>query len=226
MAVALVAVADGSAWMGKLAAVVVAAVIGMTLGVALVVVLGDGEVPQQASVPVSLATSAPVAVDASDGPDAPADPQAPQEPSVAAPVRVVIPAIDVDAELVALGLNDDNSMEVPNFGLAGWYEPGPRPGAPGPAVIAAHVDSVAGPDVFYRLRELGQGDEITVELSDGEEAIFEVDRSEQQRKDDLPVDRIWNDTDDVVLRLITCGGEFDRSQRSYESNVIVYASGA
>lgn len=212
--------------MGKLAAVVAAAVIGMTLGVALVVVLGDGEVPQQASVPVSLATSAPVAVDASDGPDAPADPQAPQEPSVAAPVRVVIPAIDVDAELVALGLNDDNSMEVPNFGLAGWYEPGPRPGAPGPAVIAAHVDSVAGPDVFYRLRELGQGDEITVELSDGEEAIFEVDRSEQQRKDDLPVDRIWNDTDDVVLRLITCGGEFDRSQRSYESNVIVYASGA
>lgn len=212
--------------MGKLAAVVAAAVIGMTLGVALVVVLGDGEVPQQASVPVSLATSAPVAVDASDGPDAPADPQAPQEPSVAAPVRVVIPAIDVDAELVALGLNDDNSMEVPNFGLAGWYEPGPRPGAPGPAVIAAHVDSVAGPDVFYRLRELGQGDEITVELSDGEEAIFEVDRSEQQRKDDLPVDRIWNNTDDVVLRLITCGGEFDRSQRSYESNVIVYASGA
>ena len=212
--------------MGKLAAVMAAAVIGMTLGVALVVVLGDGEVPQQASVPVSLATSAPVAVDASDGPDAPADPQAPQEPSVAAPVRVVIPAIDVDAELVALGLNDDNSMEVPNFGLAGWYEPGPRPGAPGPAVIAAHVDSVAGPDVFYRLRELGQGDEITVELSDGEEAIFEVDRSEQQRKDDLPVDRIWNDTDDVVLRLITCGGEFDRSQRSYESNVIVYASGA
>lgn len=212
--------------MGKLAAVVAAAVIGMTLGVALVVVLGDGEVPQQASVPVSLATSAPVAVDASDGPDAPADPQAPQEPSVAAPVRVVIPAIDVDAELVALGLNDDNSMEVPNFGLAGWYEPGPRPGAPGPAVIAAHVDSVAGPDVFYRLRELGQGDEITVELSDGEEAIFEVDRSEQQRKDDLPVDRIWNDTDDVVLRLITCGGEFDRSQRNYESNVIVYASGA
>jgi hypothetical protein len=30
--------------------------------------------------------------------------------------------------------------------------------------------------------------------------------------------RIWNDTTDPVLRLFTCGGEFDRSARSYRSS--------
>jgi LPXTG-site transpeptidase (sortase) family protein len=210
--------------MGKLAAAVAAAVIGVTLGVGLVVVLSDWTAPQPVSGPASLATNPPEEPLPSTEPAAPSPSPSPSPEPVAEPVRVVIPAIDVDSELVALGLNDDNSMEVPNFGLAGWYEPGPPPGAPGPAVIAAHVDSRRGPDVFFRLRELAAGDEVVVEQASGENATFVVDTVEQHPKDELPVERIWEDTDDVVLRLITCGGEFDSSVRSYRSNVIVYAS--
>jgi sortase (surface protein transpeptidase) len=207
--------------MAKLAAAIAAAVMGMTLGVGMVVLLGDDDrVPTPAAVPVSLDASAPPDA-GSEQPTADAS-----EDRAATPVRVVIPAIDVAADLVGLGLNDDQSMEVPNFGLAGWYEPGPRPGEPGPAVIAAHVDSVDGPDVFFRLKDLTRGDRISVELADGSTEEFVVRRSEQQLKQQLPVERIWNDTDEVVLRLITCGGEFDPNERSYESNVIVYAAAA
>jgi LPXTG-site transpeptidase (sortase) family protein len=210
--------------MAKLAAAVAAAVVGAVLGFGLVVVLSERSLPGPASVPVSLATSAPTSEPAaSETESAPPSPSPSPTPSVAKPVRVVIPAIDVDSELVPLGLNDDKSMEVPNFGLAGWYEPGPRPGAPGPAVIAAHVDSVRGPDVFFRLKELAKGDEITVKHADGTDTTYVVRRSEQQLKEDLPVDRIWNDTKEVALRLITCGGNFDPEARSYKSNVIVYA---
>jgi sortase (surface protein transpeptidase) len=208
--------------MAKLAAAIAAAVIGMTLGVGVVVVLGEDRLPPQTSVPVSLETSPPSEPARSEPPTA--APTA--EDRVAKPVRVVIPTIDVDADLVGLGLNDDQSMEVPNFGLAGWYEPGPRPGEAGPAVIAAHVDSVDGPDVFFRLKDLARGDKISVELADGSTQEFVVSRSEQQLKQQLPVDRIWNDTDEVVLRLVTCGGEFDPDERSYKSNVIVYAASA
>jgi sortase (surface protein transpeptidase) len=207
--------------MAKLAAAIAAAVMGMTLGVGMVVLLGDDDrVPTPAAVPVSLDASAPPDA-GSEQPTADAS-----EDRAATPVRVVIPAIDVAADLVGLGLNDDQSMEVPNFGLAGWYEPGPRPGEPGPAVIAAHVDSVDGPDVFFRLKDLTRGDRISVELADGSTEEFVVRRSEQQLKQQLPVERIWNDTDEVALRLITCGGEFDPNERSYESNVIVYAAAA
>jgi len=142
---------------------------------------------------------------------------------IGVPARVIVPSVDIDARIVGVGLKEDGAMETPDFGLAGWYRLGPRPGESGPAVIVAHVDSVAGPDVFNRLDELTAGDEIVVEDAVGGRARFVVRDSETIPKSELPVERIWSDEDDPVLRLITCGGEFDRVVRSYESNVIVYA---
>lgn len=142
------------------------------------------------------------------------------------PVSVEIPAIGVDAELVGLGLNDDGSMELPDFGLAGWYVKGPPPGAAGPAVIAAHVDSTDGPDVFYELRSLQPGDEIHVDREDGSTASFVVEDVEQHPKDELPGDRIWAASSQPRLTLITCGGAFDRTIGHYTDNVIAYAAAA
>lgn len=139
------------------------------------------------------------------------------------PTRVSIPAIGVDASLVAVGLNPDASMQTPDFGHAAWYRPGPKPGEAGPAVVVAHVDSKAhGPDVFYRLRELKPGDRVTVHYADTERT-FEVTGREQTKKSALPTDRIWNTTGEPVLRLITCGGAFDSAAHSYLDNIIVYA---
>jgi sortase (surface protein transpeptidase) len=137
---------------------------------------------------------------------------------------VTIPAIGVDAQIVPVGLNADGSMETPDFGLAGWYTEGPKPGDAGPSVIAAHVDSRSGPDVFYRLSDLAPGDEITVQRADGTTGTWIVEGSEQTDKDELPADRIWNATAEPVLRLITCGGDFDASVRHYTDNIIVYAN--
>ena len=142
------------------------------------------------------------------------------------PVRIVIPAIDVDETVVETGLLSSGAMEVADFGLAGWYGLGPKPGEVGPAVIAAHVSSVAGPDVFYRLDELEESDEIRVEDADGATHVFTVTDSELQPKVELPTERIWSDDDEPVLRLITCGGEFDAAARSHVANVIVYAEQA
>jgi LPXTG-site transpeptidase (sortase) family protein len=140
-----------------------------------------------------------------------------------APVRVTIPAIGVDAKLVPVGLRKDGSMQTPDFGLAAWYQPGPRPGDAGPAVLLAHVDSkAAGPDVFYRLHELKPGDQVTVHYHDAT-TTFAVTDTEQTAKTALPTKRIWNATKRPVLRLITCGGAFDPAARSYLDNVIVYA---
>lgn len=140
------------------------------------------------------------------------------------PVAVEIPAIGVHAELVGLGLNDDGSMEVPDFGFAGWYVNGPVPGAIGPAVIAAHVDSIDGPDVFYALSVLEPGDAVHVHREDGSTASFVVQELERHPKDDLPGDRIWAASDRPQLTLITCGGAFDRTAGHYTHNVIVYAT--
>lgn len=221
--------------MSRLAAGAASAVVGALLGVAVLIALGRPPVQPEVIAPVAAAATATEAPSDSSAPvtsapvtSAPVASDAPTDPAVepAPPARVVIPSIDVDADVVGVGLNADQSMEVPDFGEAGWYTPGPRPGAAGPAVIAAHVDSVDGPDVFHRLEDLRAGDEIVVEHADGTSSTFVVQRSETQRKEDLPVERIWNTTDEAVLRLITCGGDFNSQRRSYESNVIVYATAA
>lgn len=139
------------------------------------------------------------------------------------PLRITIPAIGVDAAMVPVGLKPDGSMRTPDFGFAAWYEPGPRPGTPGPAVVVAHVDSKAnGPDVFHRLRELATGDEVVVHYRTSS-VTFVVTAKEQVAKTALPTERIWNGATAPVLRLITCGGAFDRAARSYLDNIIVYA---
>jgi Sortase domain len=140
------------------------------------------------------------------------------------PVRVQIPAIGVDSELMRLGALADGTMEVPPVGFpAGWYSGAPTPGELGPAILAGHVDWAGRPGVFYRLRDLKPGDEITVARKDDTVAVFRVTRVEQFPKNSFPTDAVYGDIDRAGLRVITCGGTFDRRVRSYEANIVAFA---
>jgi sortase (surface protein transpeptidase) len=143
---------------------------------------------------------------------------------VSPPVHIRIPAIGVSAAVVRLGLNRDGTLQVPgDYDVTGWFTGGPAPGATGPAVIAGHIDSKRGPAVFYRLRELRPGQEITVGRSDGSSVRFAVDGVAQYPKHAFPTEAVFGPSPEPLLRLITCGGVFDRSQRSYRDNVVVTA---
>jgi sortase (surface protein transpeptidase) len=140
------------------------------------------------------------------------------------PVRIEIPAIGVSSALVRLGLNSDGTMQVPDdYGLAGWFTGGPAPGDTGPAVIAGHVDSTSGPAIFYHLGALRHGDSIRIIRADGTTARFVADTVVRYPKRAFPTKAVFGPVPDPVLRLITCGGRFDRSRRSYVDNVIVTA---
>jgi Sortase domain len=140
------------------------------------------------------------------------------------PARLEIPAIGVSTPLVRLGLLADGTMEVPrDYGVAGWFSGGPMPGQLGPAVVAAHVDSRTGPAVFYRLRDLRPGDQLRVVRADGRVVRFEVESLARYPKREFPYDEVFGATTTPALRLITCAGDFDRSQRSYRDNLVVSA---
>jgi len=141
------------------------------------------------------------------------------------PIRVRIPAIEVDSSTIPLGLRDDGSIEVPqDFAQTGWWKDGPEPGEAGPSVVLGHIDSTDGPAVFYRLRDLEAGDEIHIDREDDTTVTYVVERAEQHAKDAFPTDDVYGSTSDAVLRLVTCGGEFDSDARSYIDNYIVFAS--
>jgi sortase (surface protein transpeptidase) len=141
------------------------------------------------------------------------------------PTRVRIPAIDVDATVIDLGLTEDRRLEVPeDISVTGWYTGRSVPGEDGPSVVVGHVDSrVAGKGVFYSLGDLVEGDTVEIERSDGTIAAFRVTDVSLVPKDEFPTEQVYGSTPEPTLRLITCGGTFDRSVRSYEYNVIVFA---
>jgi hypothetical protein len=152
---------------------------------------------------------------------------APAAPVQAAhPSGLVVPAAGIDVhDIGSLGLDGDGELEAPATpNDVGWYRDGATPGDPGTSVLVGHVDSWRGPGVFWNLRDLRPGDPIDVPRSDGTVAHFTVDAVETVAKDAFPSDRVYAPTAGPSLRLITCGGPFDRSVRSYEDNVVVYAS--
>ncbi len=221
---------------GVVAVVAAALVLGGS-GAVVAGVLGQDDPPAP---PAARSSSAsPVEARPTPAPSGSASPSPSVTPPVASPttvpavpqplpVAVSVPAIGVESELITVGLRPDGTLDVPegpDYDKAAWFDGSPRPGAPGPAVIEGHVDSAEnGPSVFYRLGDLAVGDEITVTREDGTTATFRVDDVQAYPKDDFPTLEVYGNTDDAQLRLITCGGEFDRGTGHYVDNTVVYAS--
>ncbi len=141
------------------------------------------------------------------------------------PVGLRIPALNKVASVIQAGVEPNGDMEVPaNVDDVAWYKYGPAPGEPGSAVLAAHVDLAGqGPGVFFGLRDLEPGSAIYVDFDDGSTGVYEAQARKTYQKEDLPTDAIFSREGPAVLTLITCGGDFNRSLRRYDSNVVVYA---
>ena len=140
--------------------------------------------------------------------------------------RLVIPSIDVDAGIVVVGMDEYGVMGAPDNGWdAGWYDFSTVPGRPGNSVMTGHVDYYdVGAAVFWRLRDLGPGDEVQVHLPDGDGVVgYEVTEVESYDAGAAPVDAIIGPTDNDVLTLITCDGWFNPSIREYDHRLVVRA---
>ncbi|WCN80501.1 class F sortase [Micromonospora sp. LH3U1] len=145
-----------------------------------------------------------------------------------APTSIEIPRIGVDATIMSLGTNPDGTVQVPPLEQAeqaGWYEPGASPGETGNAVIVGHVDSaVLGPAVFFDLGALTPGDTVIVRRTDGLAATFKVDSVKSYPKTAFPTELVYGPSDRPSLRVVTCGGQFDKAAKSYPDNVVVFAT--
>ncbi|MGW4521491.1 class F sortase [Amycolatopsis sp. NPDC004378] len=143
----------------------------------------------------------------------------------AKPASLTIPAIGVRAEGIKdLGLTAKGELEVPGDATTvGWFTGAPSPGEVGPAVLAAHVDYKHVTGAFSRLKDLRPGEQAVVGRADGRTAVFTVYRVDRYAKAEFPTDQVYGDTAGPELRLITCGGAFDRSSGNYLDNVVVYA---
>ncbi|MFG3138541.1 class F sortase [Streptomyces sp. NPDC048211] len=148
------------------------------------------------------------------------------KPLAYAPVaRVAIPSIAVDAPVIDVNLDENGWIETPppqDPNLAGWYQNGIAPGQLGTSVLVGHVDNQAGPAVFYGLGSLKKGNRVEVTRSDDRIAVFEVYGVEVFSKNDFPGARVYGDTGQAELRVITCGGGYTKAN-GYDGNVVAFA---
>ncbi|MEV5878962.1 class F sortase [Streptomyces sp. NPDC052101] len=139
--------------------------------------------------------------------------------------RIRIPAIQVNAPVVPVGLNTDGWLGAPppdNANLAGWFTGAVSPGEQGTAVVVGHVDNQRGPAVFYGLGAMKKGNRVEVLRKDGKTAVFETYGVEVFSKSSFPGDRVYSSKGAPELRIITCGGGFSK-QNGYDGNVVVFA---
>ncbi|WP_069172926.1 class F sortase [Streptomyces griseus] len=146
----------------------------------------------------------------------------------AAPQRVEIPSIGVEAPVVRRGLDAEGAIEPPPFGTpnaVGWYADGTEPGTAGAALLVGHVDTETEPAVFYGLSTAQPGQKVRVSRSDGTVAEFTIDDVQVFTRKRFDAEKAYGPRRDgrAELRLITCGGTYDRASHAYTANVVVSA---
>lgn len=142
------------------------------------------------------------------------------------PTRLRIPQLFLDTPFTELGLNAQGALEAPppdDRNLVGWYRGSASPGERGSAVVAGHVDTRTGPAVFLMLHLLAPGSTVDITREDGTVATFVVDSNQTFPKNAFPDAQVYGDTPDSQLRLITCGGSYDKKLKDYSDNVVVFA---
>ncbi|NBE50355.1 sortase domain-containing protein [Streptomyces boluensis] len=149
-----------------------------------------------------------------------------------APVRLRVPAIGVDAEVLPLGLDAGGAIEVPGFEDAmkvGWYTLGARPGSSGATVLVGHRDAPAAPPrpgyrdaVFARLDRLVPGDRVETWSEGGRTVRFRVTAVDTYPTESFPTRKVYGPVRDSQLRLITCGGALGRDGH-WDSNLVISA---
>jgi len=143
---------------------------------------------------------------------------------VAAPTRVIIAALHIDGPVIPVGVNAASQLDVPpDARTLVWYRYGPSPGGPGSAVIAGHLNWRGTTGIFARLDKTPVGATITVVYDDGSQQDFIVSAVDLVDKPAVAVNGTFAREGERLLRLVTCGGEFEKAVRSYRSNVVVTA---
>ena len=140
------------------------------------------------------------------------------------PVWVDIESVGVTGAGVRdVGVQPNGELEIPGAREIGWYRWSPSPGQAGSAVLAAHIAYDGTDGVFRHLDDVDVGALVTIGYDDGSVREFEIIEKSQYPKDELPFDRIFAKDGDPVVALVTCGGTFNRTLRSYDDNVVAYA---
>lgn len=139
-----------------------------------------------------------------------------------------MPSIGIQAPVISRGLDADGAIEPPPYaspGTVGWWGNGTPPGADGAALMVGHVDTKSKPAVFYGLSSAQPGDKVRVVRADGSVAEFTIEDVRVYERAAFDAHKVYGQRvrGRAELRLVTCGGTYDKAAKEYSANVVVSA---
>lgn len=139
------------------------------------------------------------------------------------PVRLLIPSLNIDANVTHVGLTDAGDMDAPKQLMdAGWYKYGSHPGDEGSAVIAGHVGGVKAPGIFMNLHKLQKGERFSIIDDHGQTVYFTVRETKTYDHNDQPTE-VFRGKDGKYMNLITCAGAWDDNKQTFKDRLVVFA---
>ena len=140
------------------------------------------------------------------------------------PVRMTIPKLKINANVVDVGITSRKNMGTPdNYSEVGWYRYGPAPGDTGSAVMAGHVDNgLSLPGVFAELGNLAIGDDVYVSNRGGENLHFVVSKIDTYDYDARDTD-VFTESDGKFIKLVTCVGTWSSYTKTHDQRLVVTA---
>lgn len=142
------------------------------------------------------------------------------------PAELSYPSLGIEADLEPTGLNSKGELAVPPITdpekvvFLNWSD---ELGEGRPEVIASHVsgrdtENRSVPGGFADLKNAKTGDTFTVN-----DKNYTVRSVKTVDKDEFPTEEVYGPREGDWVVLITCGGELNQAERSYEDNVLVFA---
>lgn len=150
--------------------------------------------------------------------------QANYEVPADSPRRIIIPNLEVNAIIQPVGTTSAGDMEVPvDPSIAGWFSQRAVPGEKGLSIINGHLLSGAEHEgIFSNLNQLSVGSIFQIEMGDYSKkdfivtANYKVTNAEAQ---ELLYKQIYISQ----LNLITCTGQYLKTQETFDHRQIVVA---
>jgi sortase A len=141
-----------------------------------------------------------------------------------APALLIIPKINVHADVEKVGITAKGNMATPrNYTDVGWYKFGVIPGEMGSAVMAGHVNNgLSFPAVFAELDLLQAGDDVYVTDITGTRLHFKItSKAVYDFNENVP--EVFTQKDGRYLKLITCTGAWQEDLRTHDKRLVVTA---
>lgn len=144
------------------------------------------------------------------------------------PKYISIPAIGIsDTRIIRLGILSNGQIATPdNIFDTGWYDGSAKPGQNGAMFIYGHVSSWTADGIFYNLKKLRPGDDITITRGDNQTFTYQVVTSTVYPYMNVNMSAVLSPINPSVpgLNLMTCTGQVISGTSQFNERLVVFTS--